>query len=73
MPKRPNGEKCPADVGAAAVLIAQIATGEAEESAVAVPGRRRGGLAGAAVRLVATTEEERMAIAKKAAVGRWGR
>jgi len=39
MPKGPKGEKRPADVIGAAVMVAKIATGELEEIARGVLGR----------------------------------
>ena len=72
MPRGPNGEKRPADVNAAAVMVARIATGEAEENCPKVPGRRKSGVAGAAARTRTLSAEERKAIATKAAQRRWG-
>lgn len=71
MPRGPKGEKRPADVIGAAVMVARIATGEIEEkpvtdSAAAVLGRK-----GGAARAKALTKKRRAEIAKKAAQGRW--
>ena len=71
MPKGPNGQVRPADVIGSAVLIARIATGEAEDTVLTQPKRRASGLAGASARQAATTEEERRAIARNAAQLRW--
>ena len=71
MPKGPQGQKCPADVIGAAVMVAKIATGEIEEeaqpkeSAVAELGRR-GGKARAA-----NLSKKKREITKKAAQARW--
>lgn len=68
MPKGPKGQKRPADVVKNAVLVMQIATGEAEDvTTKAAPGRRRGGRA----RAKALTRSERSDIARVAAAARW--
>jgi len=70
MPRGPNGQKRPADVIGAAIMVAKIATGEIEE----VPntsGRVRSGKAGAKARMRVTTPQKRREIAKKAAAARW--
>ena len=76
MPKGPKGQKRPADVIGAAVMVARIATGEIEEDATpiddgkdraAVELGRRGGTARAAN----LTKKRRAEIAKKAAKARW--
>lgn len=72
MPKGPLGQKRPADTVAAAIMVAKIATGEIEEKLKAPSGKVRSGKAGAAARARNLTQEERSAIAKKAAAGRWG-
>jgi hypothetical protein len=72
MPKGPQGQKRPADVIGAAVLVGRIATGEADEtkplpkSAAAELGSK-GGRARAKV----LSGEKRKEIAKKAATKRW--
>lgn len=71
MPKGPNGEKRPADVIGAAVLVGKIATGEVEDDCKKVGGRRRSGLAGAQARSERLTSEERVKIARVAAEARW--
>jgi len=70
MPRGPNGEKRPADVNAAAVMVARIATGEIEEQKPT--GRSRSGAAGAKARSAALSDEQRTDIARKAAARRWG-
>ena len=72
MPRGPQGQKRPADVIGNAVHIAQIATGEQEETTLQQPAKRKSGLAGAKARLESTTADERKAIAQKAATARWG-
>jgi hypothetical protein len=79
MPRNPKGEKRPADVIGAAVMVGRIATGEIEEGAgtppddgkdpAAVALGRKGGKARAA----GMTAKKRSEIAKKAAAKRWGR
>ena len=73
MPKGPKGEKRPADVIGAAVMVAKIATGEIEEgqepeNPAAVLGRR-----GGAARAKKLTPEQRREIAKKGAAPRWSK
>lgn len=72
MPKGPNGEKRPADVVGAAVLVGRIATGEADDerdtlSSAAAEMGRKGGKA----RAEAMSPERRAEIAKAAAAKRW--
>jgi hypothetical protein len=71
MPKGPRGEKRPADVVGAAVLVGRIATGEIEDVKPRKSGRIRSGFAGALARVQATSKEERRRIAQKAAASRW--
>jgi hypothetical protein len=71
MPRGPRGEKRPADVIGAAVMVGRIATGEVVESPKPKSGRSRSGHAGAKARAKALSSEERKAIAKKAAAQRW--
>lgn len=71
MPRGPQGQKRPADVIGAAVLVGRIATGEVEEKLRAPSGKVRSGRAGAAARAEKLTGDERTAIAKKAAGARW--
>ena len=74
MPKGPKGEKRPADVIGAAVMVAKIATGEIEEQSedhskdpAAVALGRKGGKA----RAKSLTEDQREEIASVAAQARW--
>ena len=69
MPKGPQGQKRPADGIGAAVMVAQIATGEIEDNKKS--GRVKSGLAGAKARAQNLTSEKRSEIAKKAAAKRW--
>lgn len=71
MPKGPQGQKRPADLIGCAVMVAKIATGEIEDSP-APSNKVKSGRAGAAARAAKLSKEERSAIAKKAAAGRWG-
>ena len=75
MPKGPKGQKRPADVIGAAVMVAKIATGEEEEaedkkasSAAAELGRKVG-----KARAKNMSAERRSEIAKNAAAKRWGK
>lgn len=71
MPRSPKGGKRPADVTSNAVLVMRLATGEAKEDSLKVPGRKASGKAGGAARAKALTLEERKEIAQKAAKARW--
>jgi hypothetical protein len=73
MPKGPQGQKRPADVIGAAVLIGRIATGEAEDTKrdPGTEANRKGGLKGGKARAKALSPEKRAEIAKKAAKKRW--
>lgn len=71
MPSGPRGEKRPADVIGAAIMVARIATGEISETPKSPSGKTRSGKAGAQARANKLTKEERTAIAKKAAARRW--
>jgi hypothetical protein len=75
MPKGPKGQKRPADVISNAVHVMRIATGEIDETvtedgknAAAVALGRKGGLARAKSR----SKAERIKIARKGAVAKWG-
>jgi hypothetical protein len=72
MPRGPQGQRRPADVIGAAVMVAQLATGEISEALTPKSGRTRSGLAGARARARKLSPEERRRIAKKAAAKRWG-
>ena len=74
MPRGPKGEKRPADVIGAAVMIGKIATGEIDDlttddgkNAAAVALGRMGGKK----RAVGLSAKRRKEIAKKAAAKRW--
>jgi hypothetical protein len=72
MPRGPKGEKRPADVIGAAVMVGRIATGEIEESErpadspAAALGRK-----GGAARAKVLSRTKRSEIARKAAKTRW--
>jgi len=72
MPKGPQGQKRPADVIGAAVMVAKIATGEIKETLKEPSGKVRSGKAGAKARAEKLSGGERSVIAKKAAAARWG-
>lgn len=72
MPKGPQGQKRPADAIGCAVMVAKIATGEISEKLKQPSGKVRSGRAGAKTRADKLTQEERSAIAKRAAARRWG-
>ncbi len=75
MPKGPKGEKRPADVVGAAVMIGKIATGEIED-APPDDGKNKAaqelGRLGGKARADSLTKERRAEIARKAAKKRWG-
>ena len=77
MPKGPRGEKRPADVIGAAIMVAKIATGEVADSPptgasspMAKLGRS-GGVKGGRARADSLTSQRRSEIAAKAAAARW--
>ena len=70
MPRGPKGEKRPADVIGAAVMVGRIATGEIEETTPS-SGRVRSGRAGGEARSKSLSANKRKEIAKKAAEKRW--
>ena len=72
MPKGPNGEKRPADVIGAAVLVGRIATGEAHDDATPEKqALRHGGRLGGHRRAAAMPREHRVQNAAKASGARW--
>jgi hypothetical protein len=81
MPKGPQGQKRPADVVGAAVMVARIATGEIQEDFGPDDGKdlraaergRLGGLKGGKSRSESLSVPERAQISKKAAQARWAR
>ena len=74
MPKGPKGEVRPANVVGCAVHVAQIATGEIEDTTEKrVPARATGGKIGGKARAKALSPERRKEIAQVAATDRWGK
>lgn len=77
MPKGPRGEKRPADVIGAAIMVARISVGDIEDNPVSLtPAQefaRSGGLKGGVARAGALSPEQRREIARKAAAKRWGK
>ena len=73
MPRGPQGQKRPADVIGAAVMVAKIATGEIEDTKrdPGTEANRKGGLKGGKARAAKLSPEKRAEIAKKAARTRW--
>ena len=70
MPKGPRGEKRPADVNSAAVMVAKIATGEVSEDLTPTARHRRAKL-GATARAEKLSGSQRSEIARVAAEARW--
>ena len=77
MPRGPKGEKRPADVIGAAVMIGRIATGEIEETETIPDGKNPAAVAlgrmGGKARAEGMTAKRRKEIAKKAAKTRWSK
>ena len=75
MPKGPRGEKRPADVVSAAIMVGRIATGEVQDTdnSSKNAGNRKGGLKGGKARAEKLSSEQRSEIAKLAAKERWGK
>jgi hypothetical protein len=73
MPRGPKGEKRPADVIGAAVMVAKIATGEIEETPRRSPRQVKAGRIGGPARAAALSDECRREIAKKGANSRWNK
>ena len=72
MAKGPNGQKRPADVIGAAVMVGMIATGEVEDVLVDHKvAREAAGKKGGAARAKVLTPRERSEIASAAASARW--
>ena len=67
MPRGPRGEKRPADVIGAAIMVGRIATGEIKDTVGTTPRRAKGGK----VRAAKLTPEQRSEIARAAAAARW--
>ena len=70
LPKGPQSQKRPADSIGMSVRVAQIATGEVQETP-SKSGRRASGLAGAKARSAALSAERKSEIARAAAQARW--
>lgn len=74
MPKGPKGEKRPADVIGMSVMVAKIATGEAED-APEDDGKNKAaqelGRKGGKARAEKLSKEKRAEIARRAAAKRW--
>ena len=71
MPRGPKGEKRPADVIGAAIMVAKLATGEIEEAPEKMAGRAKAGRKGAKKRAASLTPQQRSEIAREAAAARW--
>jgi hypothetical protein len=71
MPKGPQGQKRPADVIGAAVMVARIATGEVEDKITQKAYTREAGRIGGKARAVKLSAKKRKEIARKAAKVRW--
>ena len=71
MPRGPKGEKRPADVIGAAVMVGRIATGEIEDKPMVKTKRVKSGKAGGIARAKALSNERLKEIAKKGAAARW--
>jgi len=75
MPRGPKGEKRPADVIGAAIMVAKLATGEIEESPPKDDGKdpaaKALGAKGGRARAETMSPERRAEIAKAAAKKRW--
>jgi hypothetical protein len=76
MPTGPKGQRRPADVIGNAIRIAQIATGEQDDTIIddgKDPAAKALGAKGGRKRAENMTPERRAEIAKNAAAKRWGR
>jgi hypothetical protein len=73
MPKGPKGEKRPADVIGAAVMVGKIATGEVIEVEVKPSAAAELGRKGGKARADSMTAKRRSEIARKAAAKRWAK
>lgn len=73
MPTGPKGQKRPADVIGAAVMVAKIATGEIEEKAAEHRPAAELGSKGGKARAASLSSSEKAAIASRAAAARWGK
>jgi len=73
MPRGPQGQRRPADVIGAAIMVAKIATGEVEEKPAQDPAAASLGRKGGAARAAKLSPAKRKEIARKAAKSRWGK
>lgn len=73
MPKGPNGQKRPADVIGAAVMVGRIATGEEVEEVAYASSEAKRGSAGGKARAQRLSEGERQRIAKAGAEAKWNK
>ena len=73
MPKGPKGEKLPADVIGAAVMVGWIATGEIEDAKPPKSAAAELGSKGGKARAKSLSDSERKKIARKAAKSRWNK
>jgi len=73
MPKGPKGEKRPADVIGAAVVVGRIATGQVVEVEVKPSAAAELGRKGGKARAQGMTAKRRKEIARKAAAKRWAK
>jgi hypothetical protein len=71
MPRGPKGEKRPADVIGAAIMVGRIATGEIADNPKEKSSAADLGRLGGRARAKKLSRAERQRIAKKAAVSRW--
>jgi hypothetical protein len=71
MARGPRGEKRPADVIGAAIMVAKIATGEITEGHSIPSGKVRSGIAGGRARAASLSTKKKREIAIKAAKSRW--
>ncbi|MBI1776466.1 MAG: RNA-binding protein [Proteobacteria bacterium] len=71
MPKGPRGEKRPADVIGAAIMVAKLATGEITEEAKVKSAAAELGSRGGKARAEALSKKRRKEIAQRAATERW--
>ena len=72
MPRGPKGEKRPADVIGAAIMVGRIATAEIEDTKGKAPNRAKGGKAGGKARARALNPSKRKEISRKGIKARWG-
>lgn len=73
MPRGPQGQKRPADVIGAAVMVGRIATGEIEERPKPQSAAAELGSKGGRARASRLTRQRKAEIAKKGAASRWAK